>query len=448
MAKKRVPLHQNPRGFVDVDPDATNGAQVGVNLRGPDGQILTAAQVINPTASDSGGPSSIASTIWKLIREIPLNIQKLAVLAGAGFATRQSNGDWALRTLQEGPGIDITNPAGDAGNPMIGLEDVPDSGSGTLLATTFDAKGRKTGSRPATITGTAQQINVANGNAAAGVPTLSLASEVLTSLSKADSSLQPGAAHNTALSGLQGGAVGEYYHVTAAQNAALAALATSGFIDGLRLVRNSGTSITFTTGIVAIQSTGTLLAFPLNVTKSGLSLSASTLYYAYAYSNAGTPDVEISTTVPAAPYSGLARSKTGDTSRRYIGAFLTKADGTLYNFEHSAGYITYKESTDTAPFRVLANGTAIAQTVVPVGSAGVPISTTTVKLNVTNLSTNSALLLSNPSASTVNMQGIRPGNGFAVFFPVDSSLQMTYFFSVAPAGGGGYIDVIGYALER
>ncbi|WP_164241920.1 hypothetical protein [Stenotrophomonas maltophilia] len=174
MAKKRVPLHQNPRGFVDVDPDATNGAQVGVNLRGPDGQILTAAQVINPTAGDSGGPSSIASTIWKLIREIPLNIQKLAVLTGAGFATRQINGDWALRTLQEGPGIDITNPAGDAGNPMIGLEDVPDSGSGTLLATTFDAKGRKTGSRPATITGTAQQIDVANGNAAAGLPTISL----------------------------------------------------------------------------------------------------------------------------------------------------------------------------------------------------------------------------------------------------------------------------------
>ncbi|WP_439448617.1 hypothetical protein [Stenotrophomonas sp. ATs4] len=192
MAKKRVPLHQNPRGYVDVDPDATDGAQVGVNLRGPDGQILTAAQVINPTTGGSGGPSSIASTIWKLIREIPLNIQKLAVLIGAGFAARQSNGDWALRTLQEGTGIDIVNPDGDAGNPIIGLADVPDSGAGTLLATTFDAKGRKTGSRPATITGTAQQINVANGNAAAGLPTISLAAEVLAALEEAKTALQPG----------------------------------------------------------------------------------------------------------------------------------------------------------------------------------------------------------------------------------------------------------------
>ncbi|HHA2804367.1 TPA: hypothetical protein ACOFB9_000722 [Stenotrophomonas maltophilia] len=175
MAKKRVPLHQNPRGFVDVDPDATNGAMVGVNLRGPDGQILTAAQVINPTTGGSGGPGSIASTIWKLIKEIPLNIQKLAALIGAGFAVRKNDGEWALRTLQEGIGIDIANPDGDAGNPTISLEDVPDSGAGSLLAISKDSKGRVTGTRPATITGTAQQIAVANGNAAAGLPTISLA---------------------------------------------------------------------------------------------------------------------------------------------------------------------------------------------------------------------------------------------------------------------------------
>ncbi len=151
MAKKRVPLHQNPRGFVDVDPDATNGAQVGVNLRGPDGQILTAAQVINPTGGSSGGPSSIASTIWKLIREVPSNIQKLAALIGAGFAARQSNGDWALRTLQEGTGIDIANPDGDAGNPTISLADLANSGAGAaLVKITRDAKGRVSGTQSAT----------------------------------------------------------------------------------------------------------------------------------------------------------------------------------------------------------------------------------------------------------------------------------------------------------
>jgi hypothetical protein len=87
-------------------------------------------------------------------------------------------------------GAELTKTVGADGVVTLGLADVPDSGTGTLLATTFDAKGRKTGSKPATITGTAQQINVANGNAAAGLPTLSLAAEVMTSLGKADSAVQ------------------------------------------------------------------------------------------------------------------------------------------------------------------------------------------------------------------------------------------------------------------
>lgn len=193
MTKRRVPLHQNPRGFVEVDPEATKGAQLGVNLLDEQGRLLTRESL---AGNSSGGPNSIASTIWRLIREIPLNIQKLAALATSGFAVRRSDGEWATRTLQQGAGITISNPAGEAGDPAIGLADVPDSGAGVLLATTFDAKGRKTGSRPATITGTVTQINVANGTAAAGLPTLSLAAEVLASLGKADTALQevrPGA---------------------------------------------------------------------------------------------------------------------------------------------------------------------------------------------------------------------------------------------------------------
>ncbi|WP_141057091.1 hypothetical protein [Stenotrophomonas rhizophila] len=152
MGKKRVPLHQNPRGFVDVDPDATPGAQVGVNLLGPDGKVLTAAQVINPVDSgSSGGPNGISSTVWKLIREIPLNIQKLAALVGRGFAIRRDDGEWAVRTLQAGDGIDITNPDGEAGDPAISLEDLPDSGIGAaLVKITRDAKGRVSGTAAAT----------------------------------------------------------------------------------------------------------------------------------------------------------------------------------------------------------------------------------------------------------------------------------------------------------
>ncbi|RRU05596.1 hypothetical protein [Stenotrophomonas sp. 278] len=190
--KKRVPLHQNPRGFVDVDPDATEGAILGVNLRDPAGNVIPASAVLNSANSGGGGTNTISSTVWKLIREIPANIVKLAALAGKGIAVRLSNGEWVLRTLQQAPGIGITitNGDGEGGDPTIGLADLANAGTGSLLALTRDGKGRVTGTKAATITGTTNQINVTNGDAVAGLPTLSLATAVMVSLSKADSAVQ------------------------------------------------------------------------------------------------------------------------------------------------------------------------------------------------------------------------------------------------------------------
>lgn len=93
-------------------------------------------------------------------------------------------------------GGELTKTVGADGVTTFGLADVTDSGAGTLLAITRDGKGRVTGTKAATITGTAQQIDVANGTAAAGLPTLSLATEVLASLDLADTAVQevvPGA---------------------------------------------------------------------------------------------------------------------------------------------------------------------------------------------------------------------------------------------------------------
>ncbi|WP_313218401.1 tail fiber domain-containing protein [Stenotrophomonas sp.] len=171
---------------------------------------------------------------------------------------------------------ELTKTVGTDGVSTFGLPDVPDSGAGTLLATTFDAKGRKTGSRAATITGTANQIVVTNGDAAAGLPTISLADltdtgvgAALVKLSRdakgrvsgtqaatttdlaeganlyftnarADARITaqkgqpngiadldaggkvpaaqiPAIDHNTGLSGLQGGTSGQYYHLTSAE---------------------------------------------------------------------------------------------------------------------------------------------------------------------------------------------------------------------------------------
>lgn len=55
------------------------------------------------------------------------------------------------------------------------LTHLTDTGAGTLLAITRDAWGRITGTRAATITGTANRVTVTNGTATAGVPTIDIA---------------------------------------------------------------------------------------------------------------------------------------------------------------------------------------------------------------------------------------------------------------------------------
>lgn len=343
---------------------------------------------------------------------------------------------------------ELTKTVGPDGVTTFGLADVANSGAGTLLAITRDGKGRVTGTKAATITGTATQISVANGTAAAGLPTLSLAAEVLASLGKADSALQPGAAHNTALSGLQGGSSTERYHATAVQNSSLAAVAVSGEICGLQMVWNSGTSVTFTSGFAAIQSLGGLLSFPSPITKAGLSLSASTWYHAYGYSNAGTPDVEIVTTAPAAAaFSGSARAKTGDTSRRYLGSLLTDASGNIYRFGQNGDEINYVVNT-AAPFRVLSGGTAVTRTNVPL-SAVIPVTANYVIANTINNTDQQAFIdipeIGNSGAIsryTCLANQRTPIHAFVL------SRTLQYLYSVAPVGSGAFIDVWGYRYER
>ena len=58
---------------------------------------------------------------------------------------------------------------------QLDLSNPGNSGAGTLQAVTVDVYGRITGTRAATITGTAGRVTVANGDASAGLPTIDLA---------------------------------------------------------------------------------------------------------------------------------------------------------------------------------------------------------------------------------------------------------------------------------
>lgn len=127
MADKKVKLKDQLGRVVRLD-DGNAGATLGKNLYGADGKLLTAAQIINPPEQQSGA----MATVWKLIREVPANLRKIAELTGTGAATRRTSGEWALRTLQPGDGIAIENGDGDAGDPVIGLAPLTKVADGPL----------------------------------------------------------------------------------------------------------------------------------------------------------------------------------------------------------------------------------------------------------------------------------------------------------------------------
>jgi len=148
------------------------------------------------------------SLSFQLLGQGSIGVQGIPQPGGAVIITLQNDDDAPGNTMFYGTGPtgakgwfsvsstiagttdQIVKTTGPDGVVTLGLADLADSGAGTLQAVTVDEKGRVTGTRDATITGTAQQIDVANGDAAAGLPTLSLAPEVLDSLDLADSAVQ------------------------------------------------------------------------------------------------------------------------------------------------------------------------------------------------------------------------------------------------------------------
>jgi hypothetical protein len=221
------------------------------------------------------------------------------------------------------------------------------------------------------------------------------------------------------------------------------------YIGGLALEWLSGTGIRVTSGNAYVQSLGYVVSSPAAITKLALSLSASTWYHVYLFVNSGVPDVEIVTTAPANSYMGTARSKTGDQSRRYIGSVRTNSSAAILSFSMSGSTVLY-----TAPegdIRALSNGVATVETAISVASF-VPSTGRFVQMRADNNSSTQYVYfgVSNDTASgppTSGMNSIRPSQIGVMFFPLDSSQQLTYWFPAATASGL-YLSACGYMYER
>jgi len=222
------------------------------------------------------------------------------------------------------------------------------------------------------------------------------------------------------------------------------------YISGLKMVWNSATSISVTTGSAYIPSLGRLSLVNATLTLSSLSLTASTWYHLYLYENAGTPTLECVTTAPAAAYFGTARAKTGDTSRRYIGSVLTDGSGNIYNFRHDAeGAVYYRVGIDT--FRVLV-GNATTATSVSCSSA-VPVTSTKAFANIINNDTTHAAWIGNadmvPSSTNyLELIGIgSSGTTLATTIVLDSTQSFQYLMA-SGAAANLVVRLKGYTFER
>lgn len=123
--------------------------QLGRVINVPAATTPAAAVTPSVTQPETARP---AVTVWKLIREIPANIQKLAKLVGTGFTTRGPDGEWYQRSIEPGEGIEVVDGNGVDGNPTVALAELANAGGGTLQKTLRDDYGRVAGTSAATTT--------------------------------------------------------------------------------------------------------------------------------------------------------------------------------------------------------------------------------------------------------------------------------------------------------
>lgn len=147
MRLSRVPLHQQPGRFVQVEPGATRGAMLGRDLYGADGSVLDAAALASLLATEAATAGPV--TYWRYLQNIPANVTALAGTPGTGLFAVTGPGTGAFRSIAVSADLTVSDEDGVSGNPTIGLADLADAGGGSIRKFDRDSKGRVAGTSAA-----------------------------------------------------------------------------------------------------------------------------------------------------------------------------------------------------------------------------------------------------------------------------------------------------------
>lgn len=223
-------------------------------------------------------------------------------------------------------------------------------------------------------------------------------------------------------------------------------------LEGLQLIWNSATSLSVGTGLCYAEN-GSQIEVTSTLTASSLSLSSSTWYHVYVYLSSGSPAMEVVTTAPVA-WKGTAYSKTGDTSRRYIGSVKTDGSGNVYRFQHNPhdNMMHYVDVNPSAsPFLALNAGTASSATSISMTGV-VPVTADFTIIRAFN-SGNQAFFVGALTASSTQFTfvlGAASGGVSTIDVQIVPSPSQTIYYRFAAALGSGSasIYVYGYLFKR
>ena len=201
------------------------------------------------------------------------------------------------------------------------------------------------------------------------------------------------------------------------------------------------------------------IATDADLTVSAGTPAASSWVHVYAYlSSPTTPAIEVVATAPSAPYQGTARTKTGDTSRRFIGSLWVGSDGKIIPIRHgnpgqNANRVEFMGTNGLAntAYVLILNGVNQTATVVSAAAMVPPVSTFLV-MQVDNSAT-LPLYLSNPDLGTVSatnfLRSVKAGGGGQMDIILNASQQFSYVFGAGLIGLGTInIRGIAYFYDR
>jgi hypothetical protein len=146
-------------------------------------------------------------------------------------------------------------------------------------------------------------------------------------------------------------------------------------INGLNLNYVTSGSISVNPGSAYIPSLGRYSIVTGTITQSipiVASNATGTWQNVYLYENSGVPSIQVTGTAVSVPYSGVARTKNGDTSMRYIGSVFCDAGGYLHRFASeiygNVEKINWISNQNGTVFQPMPSGTSATNpTTLPIG---------------------------------------------------------------------------------